>query len=138
MNSKENLSTYMVCVSGLKGVGKRTFINAITENKRTSQNMPVLTFSNPKTGKDCTLCFYVTDITVKGVHIPKGSQTERGREFDIDKSIMAFSTSQLPNHERINIYMYDVTNRKSFEVLKEQIGKHFTKETGIAFLIGNK
>jgi hypothetical protein len=56
-------------VSGLKGVGKRSFINAITENKRTSKNVPVMSFEDPKTQKEYTLCFFANNLVAKGVHL---------------------------------------------------------------------
>ena len=58
----EEQNSFVVWVSGIKGVGKRAFINSITNNKRTVNNIPVMSISDPKTQKEYTLWFFVNNI----------------------------------------------------------------------------
>ena len=125
-------------MSGIKGVGKRSFVNAITGNKRTKNNVPVFDFKDDKTGKEITLCFIVNNIAAKGAHIIGNSHENKPRREDEAKSIQAYSFGEIPPHEGVDIFMYDITNEKSFIFLKEQINKNIYKNKRFAYLIGNK
>lgn len=136
MNPEEN-STYSVIVSGVKGVGKRSLINAITENKRTSTNVPVITFSHPQTEKDFTLFFMANNLIGKGVH-SNASYDEKPRWETEDKTIQSYCLRDLDKHDGLNIYLYDISNSHSFKALKEQLEKSKLINHGFTYLIGNK
>jgi hypothetical protein len=138
MDIADEKTTFSVCVSGIKGTGKRTFVNAITENKRTSKNIPVLTLKDPK-NDEYTLCFIVNNIIAKGVHIsgPKIEDKPRWAE-EQDKSMKVFNSAVLPNCGGLNIYMYDISNHKSFQILKDQIEKSYIRDSSFGYIIGNK
>ena len=136
--SEGSISTFSVIISGIKGVGKRSFINLITENKRTSNNVPVMSFEHPPTGIDTTLCFFSNNLIVKGVQSKEVIHENKPRWENDFNSIETKALREIPNHDGISILMYDISNEKSFLTLKEEYNKSKAMNKGFIYLIGNK
>ncbi|CAI2378007.1 unnamed protein product [Moneuplotes crassus] len=137
MNPEEG-STYSVIVTGIKGVGKRSLINAITENKRTSSNVPVMSFAHPQTEKEYNLFFMPNNLIAKGIHGTENRSKDKPRWEDEDKSMESYCFGEVSNHQGLNIYMYDISNSQSFLCLQEQINRSKIMNHGFTYLIGNK
>lgn len=95
-------------------------------------------FNDPKNGKDYTLCFFVNNLVIKGAQGSQLGQHNKPRWDEEDKTIQSFNFSQIPKHDGLNVFMYDISNEKSFEAVKEQLCRTPTKDLGFAYLIGNK
>jgi len=82
----------------------------------------------------------VNNLIVKGVHLTKSKDEIESRwSHEDDKSMKCFNKSELQNDsEWLNIYMYDISNYKSFELLKQKITPEFIKGSKFSYLVGNK
>ena len=121
-NENEELTTHLIWVTGMRNVGKRTFVDAITQGKLTQNGIPVVTH------EDHTLWFFIDELTGKGID----SSTITIYMYDVcnERSFKAIK-DKFSNFSRSNWSNYLIGNKIDKQLNHRQVDYEDAKNFGI-------